>query len=385
MLHEHFSELKEWSERKHALLMNYLKGFARILGGASKSFVYYVDGFAGPGIYEDGAKGSPIRAAEYAQSLIDTGAHYNLYCINVETDPSCFANLEQNTRSCSTVTQNYYGTFGEHVDRVLERIGDHPAIFFLDPFGLKGIEWRHIYPILKRSDKTEVLLRINPKDLGRLAGFACSDSAGADKKCQILTDLYGFEVATEWQDTWYSSETRGLVDLYIRRLVDAMGQVGGRAYVCSYAIRSIDGQLKYNLLFATRHPKGAILMSNIVYGIERRYEQDVKEYEEERLAQRSVQQMTMFDLIDSSAPTENDIFAAVTARLKQDIWHEFAGKRVSRQDIHVAMLPKWFGRVNARHFTRALKELEEEDKITDRTGVPSGDYSRFVFQRPLAS
>ena len=71
MQHEHFKELKDWSERKHDLIVSYLKGFVKILGGSGKGIVYYVDGFAGPGIYDDRAKGSPIRAAEYARTLLD--------------------------------------------------------------------------------------------------------------------------------------------------------------------------------------------------------------------------------------------------------------------------------------------------------------------------
>ena len=82
MQHGHFRELQEWSERKHELVIKYLEGFVRILGGSTRGTIYYVDGFAGPGLYDDGAKGSPIRAAEYAQTLLNK--QYQLRCINVE-------------------------------------------------------------------------------------------------------------------------------------------------------------------------------------------------------------------------------------------------------------------------------------------------------------
>jgi three-Cys-motif partner protein len=160
MQHEHFKELKEWSERKHELIVNYLKGFVKILGGSTKGIVYYVDGFAGPGIYDDGAKGSPIKAAEYAQTLVDK--YYQLHCINVEANQQCFNNLESSTVPYKAFTTNFCGAFADHVGQILARIADRPTIFFLDPFGLKGIEWEYIHPILKRSYIIEVLLRINP-------------------------------------------------------------------------------------------------------------------------------------------------------------------------------------------------------------------------------
>jgi hypothetical protein len=323
MQHQHFEELKEWSERKHELVIRYLKGFVKILGGSIKGVVYYVDGFAGPGIYDDGAKGSPIRAAEYAQTL--DGKHYELQCINVEVDTECFENLKQSTLPYAARTTNHCGAFSDHVSEILVQIGDQPTVFFLDPFGLKGIEWSHIYPILTRPRTTEVLLRINPQDISRLAGFAGSDSPGAAKKRQVV------------------------------------------------------GTVKYYLIFTTRHPKGAVLMSDIIYGREKRYERDVKEYEKECLESQPVRQLTMFDALNPP-PTDDDIFSAQVVRLKEDIGQEFEGKQASRLRIHEAMLNQWFGKVSGSHFTRAFRELEEDEgKIANRSGPRSADDTEFTF------
>lgn len=266
MQHEYFKELKEWSERKHELVIKYLKGFVRILGGSIKGVVYYVDGFAGPGIYNDGAKGSPIRAAEYAQTLV--GKHYQLRCINVEINPERFENLRQSTLPYTALTINHCGVFADHVSEILSQIGSQPTIFFLDPFGLKGIEWSHVYPILKRSHITEVLLRINPQDISRLAGFACSDGSGAAKKRQVLTNLYGFSDSEQWEKVWDTEGTDGLVKLYAKGLLNAMLRERDKSFVRPYAIKSIEGKVKYYLIFITRHAKGAVLMSNIIYGRE---------------------------------------------------------------------------------------------------------------------
>jgi three-Cys-motif partner protein len=377
MQHQHFEELKEWSERKHELVIRYLKGFVKILGGSIKGVVYYVDGFAGPGIYDDGAKGSPIRAAEYAQTL--DGKHYELQCINVEVDTECFENLKQSTLPYAARTTNHCGAFSDHVSEILVQIGDQPTVFFLDPFGLKGIEWSHIYPILTRPRTTEVLLRINPQDISRLAGFAGSDSPGAAKKRQVVTSLYGFADSEQWEKVWYTKGPDGLVELYKRGLLGAMVGARGRSYVCSYAIKSIEGTVKYYLIFTTRHPKGAVLMSDIIYGREKRYERDVKEYEKECLESQPVRQLTMFDALNPP-PTDDDIFSAQVVRLKEDIGQEFEGKQASRLRIHEAMLNQWFGKVSGSHFTRAFRELEEDEgKIANRSGPRSADDTEFTF------
>jgi len=361
MSSSYFSELKEWSVRKHELLTKYLDGFVRILGGATKSLVFYIDGFAGPGLYDDGKEGSPVLAAKYAQSL--SGRHYSLYCINVEIDQVLFNNLECNTLPYGTFIMNRLGAFGDHVDWIINYIGSRPAIFFLDPFGVKGIEWRHISKVLKRPYTTEFLLRISPNDIGRLAGFLDSESQEAAGKCQLLTDLYGFSDSGQWEQAWPSRRVEGLVDLYIERLGQGMLLGGKRSYRCSYPIRTIDGELKYHLVFATRHPKGAVLMNDTIYNREETYELEVREYQNGQ----SLRQLSMLDIIEPM-PTEEEITKAKVDELKADIWRKFQGKTARRLDIRTAMLEKWFGRVKGPHFTRAFKEMKQEGKITKHSG-----------------
>lgn len=50
---------------KHAILKAYLDAWFPILGGTYLKLVY-VDGFAGPGLYEEGQIGSPVIAIETA-------------------------------------------------------------------------------------------------------------------------------------------------------------------------------------------------------------------------------------------------------------------------------------------------------------------------------
>lgn len=381
MPHEHFEELKEWSERKHTLLIKYLVGFVRILGGATKDRVYYVDGFAGPGIYEDGAKGSPILAAEYAKATDEK--HYQLYCVNVEEDEDNFRNLIQSTIPYQDKVTNYLGSFGDHISFILEQISNFPTIFFLDPFGVKGLEWQYVYPILRRTPITEILLRINPKDISRLAGFVDSNSRDSAKKCKILTDLYGFTDSSQWEQIWHTEGSEGMLRMYKDRLLKAMSVPGRGAYICTYAIRSIDGTIKYHLLFATRHPKGAILMSDVIYGREKCYERDVESYKQECLENQPFRQASLFDSADF-VPSEEEILTKLVSDLKEDIWQIFAGKTATRETIHLKMLrQRWFGRIGKREMTRALKELEENDgRIVDRSGTRSDPHTKFTLITP---
>jgi three-Cys-motif partner protein len=66
----------------HGILRRYLPIFVRETGSASRGGrVVYLDGYAGPGAYDDGQPGSPILAATTAEELQDDRA---LVCLYVE-------------------------------------------------------------------------------------------------------------------------------------------------------------------------------------------------------------------------------------------------------------------------------------------------------------
>ena len=366
-----FAERREWSARKHALLTNYLTGFTRILGGWQGT-VYYVDAFAGPGVYgENKEKGSPVLAAQHAHSLRNKS--YQLRCVNVEPDDQYFRDLEQNTQVYRNLVTNFHGTFADHVDTILGNTGVQPTLFFIDPFGVKGMEWQVVSKVLQRDHITEILLRVDQNTIQRLAGFSGSTYSAAQGKRQCLNEYFGFSDSSQWEQVWHSAGIEGLLRLYMRRLAEGMNLGDSSAsYVCSYPIRSIEGDVKYRLMFATRHPKGAILMSNTVYGREETYEREVEDYKASQ-----PRQLSMFDIFK---PTEEEIFADKVSKLKEGIWQKFQGKTASRLDVHQSMLGKWFGRVKGSHFTRAFKEMDEDGRIVDLSGPPSNDYTQIVFR-----
>ncbi len=79
---EFFGELREWSERKLKILEGYLDSFVKVTGSRREtSFVYYVDAFAGAGLYRDGEKGSALRAVELAQRYQKERKRYRLKCM----------------------------------------------------------------------------------------------------------------------------------------------------------------------------------------------------------------------------------------------------------------------------------------------------------------
>jgi len=372
---DYYRERKEWSERKHRLLARYLTPFVRILGGTWRGVVYYVDGFAGPGIYADGCEGSPLLAAQHATRLREQGKYYGLRCINIELSPRHHANLEASTKAYAQVVQNYQGTFGQHIGDVLQTIAGYPALFFLDPFGVKGMEWRHVEPILNRADPTDILLRFDSSTIARLAGSASSSARQAAAKVHRLTEIYGVDGPEEWIREWRRGQTAheralNMLRLYLRRLRSSIN-MGAGSFAAGYSIRDVEGRHKYYIAFASRHQKAAVLMSNTIHEVEATYEQEVQEYRKQKTLQPTLPGMV---------PSEEEIFREKVRRVKEDLAQRFAGQTISRLWLHARILDKWFGRIKRTHLTRALEELEGEGLVS-RDGPRSNDSTLFSFKR----
>jgi three-Cys-motif partner protein len=368
--------MHEWSERKLQLLKKYVDAADKILGSINQ--IYYVDGFAGRGTYRDGAKGSPIRIAELAQQYEREGKSYSFRCVNVEEDSEYFANLQEETTKFGSIVQNLHGRFTDQLDYILRVIGNQPAIFFLDPFGIKGIDWSAVRKIINRAAPTDLWIRFDHIDVRRLDG----NYEVNEKKFDILPTVFGIQDEDHLHSLLASGDTSGdriqtCMELY-RDQLEREFKIAKRAgYADAYAIKSLAGQDKYYLIFATAHEKGIVLASNIVYGVEEDYQRELLEYRELH-ALEDVQAEQLY-LIPPEEPTEEEIFQEKVTHLKADIWMKCKGRKLSRINIHVSILKTWFGRIKASHMTAALKALQNEGYILEINGNISSDRTLFRF------
>jgi three-Cys-motif partner protein len=374
---EFFAELKEWSERKLKILEKYLDPFVKILGSTrTGGQVYYVDAFAGAGIYEDGSLGSAIRAAELARQYRSENKSYQLECINVEADRQSFQNLQENTQKYEDLVLNLFGTFSENAEQILYQISDSPALFFLDPFGVKGINWRTLKRIIHRNAVTDLWIRFDHTAVRRLDGTFGSTHAGASKTFRILCDTYGIQDRAELHSllSGQDAEARkqNAINLYTKRLSRELSAARNKGFAAAYPIRSIVEQDKYFLVFATGHPRGAIIASELVCGMEETYQRELEEYKATQPRQLS--------LFEKQKPTKEEIFQDKVTCLADDIWSLCRGQYLSRVEVYERILPKWFGKLRSKHITSALKKLLADNRIVKSTGAPSDRKTYFRFR-----
>jgi three-Cys-motif partner protein len=150
---EFFSDLKDWSVRKLAIIKKYIDGFSRILGRSNRE-IYYVDGFAGRGIYDNGEKGSPVLAAEASLIFQQGNMPFTLKCINVEKDHDNYANLSAETQRFGNLVENIEGTFEDNIDTILFQTNGRPAVYLLTISELK----ERVGMLSKRLLREKILL-----------------------------------------------------------------------------------------------------------------------------------------------------------------------------------------------------------------------------------
>jgi three-Cys-motif partner protein len=366
-----FSDLKEWSGRKLNIISIYIDGFSRILGSAAKD-VYYVDAFAGRGMYDKGEKGSPVLAAEIAQNCQQNNCPFTLHCINIERNDDNYINLCTETQRFGNLVNNYKGSFEENINDILPKIVNSPAVFFLDPFGIKGTDWSAVEQIISRKYSTDIWIRFDHITVRRLTGYFDSCAKDASGKLHTLKDLFGITDC----DYLKGRLTKGLnpeerinnaVMLYTEQLEKAFDRHNKKGFAASYPIISISGTKKYHLVFACGHKKAATLASNIVNSIEETYQHEKEEFKESQSGQ-----MSLF----SSQLTEKQVFEDKVKKLENAILKLPKNIPFSREDLHFELMiqdKSWFGKIRGKHLTSSLKELRDSTQKIKLVGTPGSD------------
>ncbi|MDQ2881438.1 MAG: three-Cys-motif partner protein TcmP [Actinomycetota bacterium] len=258
--------LKPHTKAKHDLLCRYLGGWFPILS-RYRGRVIFLDGFAGPGVYDKGEPGSPVLALEtllnhsYLGSMEDCEF---LFVFN-EWDTERYASLERVIDDLkqrrgglpSNVKVGLYNkNFTELAADILEQIEGKslaPTFAFLDPFGYKDTPIEVIQGLLSFA-RCELFIYFDFNSAMRF-----STSGVVDSRFEALFGTDEFKAAPE------SGEQRKvfLHDLYQRQLSD----VCGFEYVQSFEMINEKNRIPYYLFYCTRNLKGLATMKEAMWKI----------------------------------------------------------------------------------------------------------------------
>lgn len=317
---------------KHRILRNYLNAWFPILAKYNGRIVY-VDGFSGPGEYENGEKGSPIVALEAALAQEKHLSHAQISFEFIEQDPERAENL--NEAISKIVLPNNFdynidqGKFHDIVNQSLDVLdvngGNNAPIFaFIDPFGFSGVP----YSILERLlsyDKTEVFVYFARNSINRFVNVPSVE--------QHIRDLFGLEIV---EIPAGENRLQFLKDLYQRQLAQIARYVG------SFTMTDGRNVPIYDLFFASNNTLGYLKMKEAMWRVD--------ETGGFKFSYRDIPEQQILFPVDPVDTLVRDIREA--GRNRKNIKVENIERYVIEKTI---FLPK--------HMKEALKRLEELDVI----------------------
>lgn len=312
---KHFDEFEPHTLLKHAILRTYLATWAmRLLQwGRGGDAVYFVDAFAGLGRDKVGNPGSPLIAARIAA---ETQAHLRangfpaatMRVICVEKEPRIARGLREYMApfdaSDPGLVTIYEGELVDHIDTILATIRRAPTLYFLDPYGVQGLD-ASTYPKALAAPSTEMFVLFSDLGANRLRGVVTASAVDVEAQIERLRadrpmlPLPEFEAIAEAEanamrgaervrvealdltrpasydylvralggDEWVR-ELQGIptADLpdeflarFLRRLIAA-----GAGHLLTVPMRNAEGRYVYSLVHASKSLKGFTVMKESV-------------------------------------------------------------------------------------------------------------------------
>ncbi len=283
MPEDFFHQKRPPAEVKHAILGEYLSVFVGKVGSSSVGGrVAYVDGFAGPGVYDDEAPGSPLVAANVG-TLLSRSRQLRGFLVE-EKAAHAQALREALTGAGHDDWEVWEQRAEDALPGILEQVGSDPLLVFLDPHGLAVPFDMLVRRVMARSEITEVLLYFTQTGIARLAGLLEPEwlrEARQDRQAvvrargeaelarleaarrgglQYLDDFLGGgwwrQLVADAQPSW-KEDVR---NEYIRRVAEAAGP-GWRHFLTPVPDRW-EGPARYELILFTRHAHGRWAFNN---------------------------------------------------------------------------------------------------------------------------
>jgi three-Cys-motif partner protein len=189
-----------------------------------------VDGFAGPGCFEDGTFGSPYYICKIASQVVPN----KFLAILINKDKIHHQNLtvllDEYIKNKSSITIN--GKAQEMLLQLSSFVSDETLFIYLDQFGISGFCFNDLLPFLFRDkhNSTELLLNISVPTIHRLSCKRTISSSNLNPLGhRILSQVFGGDYWKEYLfDENLSTQTQifGLIEAYKSRLNQYLDYVG---------------------------------------------------------------------------------------------------------------------------------------------------------------
>jgi three-Cys-motif partner protein len=340
-----FDESKQQSEVKATIVTKYFWAWAKIMMPRAKKHsnrIAYIDLFAGPGRYKDGTKSTPILLLEKA--INDPEMCEMLVTVFNDANADHSRSLEKAIESLPGIDrlkhppQVSHYEVGEEIAREFKQMRLVPTLFFVDPWGYKGLSLDLIGSVLKDWGCDCIFFfNYNRINMG-LANTLVRDHMDA---------LFGKARASKLRRKVTGMDPYERELTIVEELVEALQAMGGK-YVLPFRFVNDQGnRTSHHLVFVSKHVLGYKIMKEIMANESSRKEQGVPTLEYNPADARHPL------LFEFSRPLED---------LAKMLLSQFAGQTLTMRSVyrkhHVGR------RFVKSNYKEVLRCLEAEGRIT---------------------
>lgn len=259
-----FDEQEGQSEAKARIVQKYLKAWADvILAQSHVNKIAYIDLFAGPGRYKDGASSTPLLVLETA--LKEDKIRKSLVTLFNDRNSEHTSKLRHAIETMDGIDTLRYAPqvdteeVGSEIVKMFEEMNLIPTLFFVDPWGYRGLSLQLINSVLKDWGCDCVFFfnynRINmgitnPAVKPHLAGIF-----GEERLGKMISKIGE-----------YTPEER---ELYvIENLCEALKESSNKdLYVLPFRFRKHNHRTSHHLIFASKNFRGYHIMKGIMANV----------------------------------------------------------------------------------------------------------------------
>lgn len=344
-----FDEQKEQSLVKSTIVAKYFDVWANVIISTQKRFprkaqkIAYIDLFAGPGRYKDGTLSTPLKILTNAVEKIDLRTR--LVAIFNDKDETNSQELEktiseiENIDSLAFKPQVWNQEIGENIVAEFEKVNLIPTLFFVDPWGYKGLSLRLVNSVLKDWGCDAIFFfNYNRINMG----------LSNDNVESHMNALFGDNRCETLRENLYNKNSTERELLIIEELCQSLKEYGSR-FVLPFRFKNFKGErTSHHLIFVSKNFRGYEIMKDIMARESSNHEQGVPSFEYNP-ADFLPKQTLLFQL---SKPLDD---------LKDEILNVYSGRRLTMLELyeeHNVDTP-----YIKKNYKEALRTLLDDGKI----------------------
>jgi three-Cys-motif partner protein len=340
-----FEESKENSLVKAEIVAKYFWAWAKVIIPTAKKWsnkIAYIDLFSGPGRYQDGSKSTPLLILERA--IADPDMSQMLVTLFNDKDANNTHSLQQAIESIPDINRLTYKPIlsnkevGEEISQAIKQINKVPTLFFIDPWGYKGLSLELIGGVIKDWGCDCIFFfNYNRINMGL-------PNVSVDKH---MNSLFGQDRANALREKLKLKQPHEKELVIVEEISQALKEIGGN-YVLPFCFKNDKGtRTSHHLIFVSKNDRGYSIMKEIMAKESSSTEQGVPSFE---YNPATPYQPLLFEF---SRPLDD---------LENMLLDEFAGQTIPMIEVynqhHVGK------RYIKANYKQVLLKLEAEGKIT---------------------